>query len=90
MSELSSVMRMVGNMPKNLTNQFQNGKWGFVGRCDARLLYTTKDGSPLTEELQRKIAMFGGGMVGNVKSLVFDTEEHAIDFANSLGLEVTR
>ena len=90
MSELSNAMRAIGNLPNNLTNKFPSGKWGFVGRCDARLLYTTKDGSPLTEELQRKIAMFGGGMVGNVKSLVFDTEEHAIDFAHGLGLEVTR
>lgn len=72
--------------PINQVFQYPSGKWGFVGRVDARLIYKNKDGTALTNDQASKLANSSNpGMLARVK--VYETKELAIEAAKALGIE---
>ena len=79
---------MSGALPQSLI-QFPSGRWGFVGRVDARLAYTAKDGSPADPAEIVKAKNFGPALA-NVKTCSWATAEEAIAAAEAIGATVTR
>lgn len=70
-------------MPKYLI-QTSTGRWRFVGRVDARLIWMEKDGSVPTEDrILSAIRASGPGFVGLV-SRSFASKEEAEAFEASL------
>jgi hypothetical protein len=49
-------MMKMEKLPANNLIQYPGGRWGFVGRVNARLAYTRKDGSLLTDEDVKTLA----------------------------------
>ena len=90
MTELQSAMGMLGSLPKNLITQYPNGRWGFVGSVNARLVYQRKDGQPLTEKDCQDIQQFGPGLLKHIESLSYATAKEAEQAAKDLGFEITQ
>lgn len=78
---LAQAMQMLANLPRNSLMQFPSGKWGFVGKVDAHLMYVTKEGTTPTEAQFRAAAQMGPGIVG-LKTRTWHTEEEAITDAS--------
>jgi hypothetical protein len=90
MGELSNAMKVMGHLPSNVLNECPNGKWAFVGSVDVRLSYIGTDGhNPITDSELDTIRRCGPGFCKTVKGLSWPTRQDAIDYAHSLGLQVT-
>lgn len=81
---MSLVASAVGRFPVNHVYRAPSGKWAFVGRVDARLLYCRPDGSEPDDKDLVDAARFGPG--GRLRHKVWDTKEAAIRAARALGL----
>jgi hypothetical protein len=68
-------------LPSNTLIQFPSGRWGFVGRVDARLMYASVDGGPLSPEVLDEIARSSNPAMTlklrGGKRLAWDTKEEA-------------
>lgn len=69
-------------LPSNALIQFPSGRWGFVGRVDARL---SMSGTPEEIETARR---FGEGL-SKAKRLSWATREEAVAAAAAIGAEIT-
>lgn len=62
------------------------GTYSIVGfGIPVALVYSEKDGSPLTDETARKIAQFGPGFVKDAKLIVYQTESDALNAIEAWG-----
>jgi hypothetical protein len=84
---LANIIR--GELPENALIQFPSGRWGFVGKVDARLSYVRLDGAPLTAEDTKTVREFGPSLA-KVKTLAWPTAEAAIAAAEAIGAKVSR
>ena len=82
-SELGVAGRISGHLPSNLPTQYSTGRWGFVGRVDARLAYERKDGQPATDEDYKAAQRMGPSIVG-MKTRTWATKEEALAAAAAL------
>lgn len=71
------TMGIPGRLPTNAITQYPSGRWGFVGRVDARLGFTMKDGSPATDKAIADARIAGPSVAGLV-CRTFATREDAM------------
>jgi hypothetical protein len=76
---------MISRLPDNVLIDTPTGRFIFVGRVDARLVYQTAEGDLPTDE-QLKIATQFGSRFSGLRSRSFASREEAAAFAASLGI----
>lgn len=80
------MQTVLGALPANQIIRFPSGRYGFVGRVDARLAYVTADGGVPTDAQMAAARHCGPGIAG-LKTRSYATEEEAraaLDYLASL------
>ena len=91
---MTQAFKMFSNLPKNVLTEYPSGKFGFVGKVDARLCFQDEKGDCPPEEIINEIKRSSSPSLvmklRGVRYRVFETEKEAKEFLKNLDVILVR